>query len=132
MPGSRYKLVHETLRLFIAERGEHIFKKSLPREVVELVKSIQGEKEEKVVYRSTKEEIDSRMVELGKLMRHFIGQFKKHEYSRYGALKAVFEQQYSVADDKTVLPLDNENISAKFIQSPMTPTATTSTRTATR
>ena len=115
---SRYELVHETLRLFIAEREEHIFKKSLPREVFALIESIQGEKGEKVVYRSTKEEIDTRMVELGKLMHRFIGLFKKHDYGRYATLKSVFEQQYSVGDDKTVLPLEKENISAKSVQSP--------------
>ena len=115
---SRYELIHETLRLFIDEREEHIFKKSLPKEVFTLIESIRGEKGDKVVYRSTKAEIDTRLVELGKLMYRFIGLFKRYDYGRYKTLKTVFEQQYSVSEDKTVLPLENREISAKSIQSP--------------
>src|SRR5690554_4473160 len=115
---SRYELIHETLRLFIAEREDHIFKKSLPKEVFSLIESIQGEKGNKVVYRSTKAEIDTRLVELGELMYRFIGLFKRYDYGHYRTLKTVFGQQYRVSGDKTVLPLDNKEISAKSIQSP--------------
>ena len=115
---SRYELIHETLRLFIAEREEHIFKKSLPKEVFSLIESIRDEKGNKVVYRSTKAEIDSRLVELGELMYRFIGLFKRYDYGHYRTLKTVFGQQYRVSGDKTVFPLDNKEISAKSIQSP--------------
>ena len=89
---SRYELIHETLRLFIAEREEHIFKRSLSKEMFSLIESIRGETGNKVVYRSTKEEVDARFLELGKLMYLFINLFKKHDYGQYGTLKAVFEQ----------------------------------------
>jgi hypothetical protein len=115
---SRYELVHETLRLFIAEREEHIFKKSLSKEMFSLIESIRSEKGNKVVYRSTKAEIDSRFVELGKLMYRFIELFKRYDYGMYGTLKTVLEQQYVVSSDKTILPLENEKVSAKSIQSP--------------
>ncbi|MDD4592384.1 MAG: hypothetical protein PHG06_18440 [Parabacteroides sp.] len=115
---SRYELIHETLRLFIAEREEHIFKKSLPKEVFSLIESIRDEKGNKVVYRSTKAEIDARFVELGNLMYLLIKLFKGYDYGWYGTLKTVFEQQYRVSEDKIVLPLENEKVSAKSIQSP--------------
>jgi hypothetical protein len=115
---SRYELIHETLRLFIAEREEHIFKKSLPKEVFSLIESIRDEKGNKVVYRSTKAEIDARFVELGNLMYLLIKLFKGYDYGWYGTLKTVFEQQYLVSEDKIVLPLENEKVSAKSIQSP--------------
>ncbi|MDD3893276.1 MAG: transposase [Bacteroidales bacterium] len=115
---SRYELIHETLRLFIDERQDHIYNKSLPKEVFSLIESIQGETGNKVLYRSTKEEVDERFVELGKLMYRFIGLFKRYDYGHYQALKTVFEQQYSVSKDKIVLPLDKEKVSAKSIQSP--------------
>lgn len=115
---SRYELIHETLRLFIDERQEHIFKKSLSKDMFSLIKSIQGETGNKVVYRSTKAELDGRFVELGKLMHLFIGLFKKHGYGQYQTLKTVFEQQYTVGKDKAVLPLEKEKVSAKSIQSP--------------
>jgi hypothetical protein len=115
---SRYELIHETLRLFITEREEHIFKKSLSKEMFSLIESIRSEKGNKVVYRSTKAEIDARFVELGKLMYQFIELFKRYDYGMYGTLKTVFEQQYSVSSEKIILPLENEKVSAQSIQSP--------------
>jgi len=115
---SRYELIHETLRMFIAEREEFIFKKSLSKEEFSLIKNIQGEDGNKVVYRSTKSEIDTLFIALGKLMYRFIGLFKANNYGQYQTLKTVFEQQYSLSKAKIVLPLENEKISAKSIQSP--------------
>jgi hypothetical protein len=115
---SRYELIHETLRLFIAEREEFIYKKSMSKDEFSLIKSIQDETGNKVVYRSTKSEIDTRLIALGKLMYRFVLLFKSNNYGEYQILKTVFEQQYSVSKDKMVLPLEKEKISAKSIQSP--------------
>jgi hypothetical protein len=115
---TRYELIHEMLRLFIAEREEFIYMKSMSSYELSLIKSIQGETGNKVVYRSTKLEIDARFIPLGKLMYQFIGLFKANNYGQYQTLKTVFEQQYSVSKEKMVLPLENEKISAKSIQSP--------------
>ena len=115
---SRYELIHETLRLFITEREEFIFKKSLSKTELSLIKNIQGETGNKVVYRSTKLEIDAQLIALGELMYRFIGLFKSNSYGQYQTLKSVFEQQYAVDKKKIVLPLENEKISAKSIQSP--------------
>jgi len=115
---SRYELIHETLRQFIVEREEFIYKKSLSKDELSLIKSIQDETGNKVVYRSTKSEIDTRLIALGKLMYHFVMLFKSNNYGQYKTLKTVFEQQYSVSKEKMVLPLENEKISAKSIQSP--------------
>jgi len=115
---TRYELIHETLRLFISERQEFIYKKSLSKEEFSLIKSIEGETGNKVVYRSTKVEIDERFISLGKLIYRFINLFKSNPYGQYETLRTVFEQQYSVSKEKFVLPLENEKISAKSIQSP--------------
>ncbi len=115
---SRYELIHETLRLFIAEREEFIYKKSMSKDEFSLIKSIQDETGNKVVYRSTKSEIDTRLIALGKLMYRFVLLFKSNNYGEYQILKTVFEQQFSVSKDKMVLPLEKEKISAKSIQSP--------------
>jgi hypothetical protein len=115
---SRYELIHETLRMFIVDREEFIYKKSLSKDEFSLIKSIQQETGNKVVYRSTKSEIDTRLIALGKLMYRFVLLFKSNNYGEYKTLKTVFEQQYSVSKDKIVLPLENEKISAKSIQSP--------------
>lgn len=44
--------------------------------------------------------------------------FKKHDYGTYQTLKSVFEQQFTITPDKSILPLENDKISAKSIQSP--------------
>ena len=115
---TRYELIHETLRLFIAERQEFIYKKSLSKEEFLLIRNIEGETGNKVVYRSTKVEIDQQFIALGLLMYRFINLFKSNPYGQYQTIKTVFEQQFSVSKEKLVLPLENEKISSKSIQSP--------------
>ncbi len=117
---SRYELVHETLRLFIKERREHIYKKSLSESDFKLTQRIEDEDGEKVVYRSTKAEIEANFLALGKLMHRFIHLFKDHPEGQYRILKTVFNQQYT-CEEKLVLPLENEEISADSIQSPHDP-----------
>lgn len=115
---SRYELVHETLRLFVTEREEFIYKRNLSQQELKLTHSLLEETGDKVVYRSTKDEIDARFLALGKLMYRFVNLFKSYPYGQYQTLKAVFEQQFSVDKSKTILPLENEKVSAKSIQSP--------------
>lgn len=115
---SRYELIHETLRLFIEEREDIIMKKNLSKDQFLLIESIQKETGNKVVYRSTKAEIDTQIIALGNLMFLFVKLFEKHSNGQYQILKAVFEQQFSVSAEKVVLPLDNDKISSKSIQSP--------------
>ncbi len=117
---TRYELVHETLRLFIIERSEYIYKKSLSMHDFELIQSIEDESGDKVVYRSTKSEIDANFLSLGQLMHLFIRLFKTYPGGQYDILKAVFDQQYSCVE-KVVLPLEKEKINATSIQSPHDP-----------
>ncbi len=117
---TRYELVHETLRLFIKERSEFIYKRSLSKDDFELIESIEGESGDKVVYYSTKSEIDARFLALGNLMYRFIRLFKNYPGGQYDILKTVFNQQYS-CKEKVVLALEKEKISADSVQSPHDP-----------
>jgi hypothetical protein len=117
---TRYELVHETLRLFIKERREYIYKRSLSKDDFKLIESIEGESGDKVVYYSTKSEIDARFLALGNLMYRFIRLFKIYPGGQYDILKTVFNQQYS-CKKKVVLALEKEKISADSIQSPHDP-----------
>ena len=117
---SRYELVHETLRLFIKERRGYIYKRSLSKYDLELIKSIEGESGDKVVYYRTKSEIGSRFLALGNLMYLFIRLFKNYPGGQYDILKAVFNEQYS-CKEKVVLALENEQLSTSSIQSPHDP-----------
>ena len=115
---SRYELVHETLRLFIDEREGFIYKRTWGKQEMALIKEILGESGSKVVYRSTKAEIDARFIALGKLMYRLVNLFANYPYGQYKTLQTVFEQQFSVDKQKVVIPLENEKISAKSVQSP--------------
>ncbi len=117
---TRYELVHETLRLFIKERREYIYKRSLSKDDFKLIESIEGESGDKVVYYSTKSEIDARFLALGNLMYRFIRLFKIYPGGQYEILKDVFNGQYS-CKKKVVLALEKEKISADSIQSPHDP-----------
>ena len=117
---TRYELVHETLRLFIKERREYIYKRSLSKDDFKLIESIEGESSDKVVYRSTNSEIEASFLALGKLMHRFTSLFKKYPGGQYDILKTVFNQQYS-CKKKVVLALEKEKISADSIQSPHDP-----------
>lgn len=115
---TRYELVHETLALFIEERSEHIHKRSLSQQEFDLIDHIMDEEGNKFIYRSNKKEVDTRFVALGRLMYRFIKLFKRHDYGTYQTLKAVFDEQFTVTTDKIVLPKENDEISAKSVQSP--------------
>jgi hypothetical protein len=117
---TRYELVHETLRLFIKERREYIYKRSLSKDDFKLIESIEDESGDKVVYRSTNSEIEASFLALGKLMHRFTSLFKKYPGGQYDILKTVFNQQYS-CKKKVVLALEKEKISADSIQSPHDP-----------
>lgn len=80
---TRYELVHEILALFIEERSEHIYKRSLSREEFDLIDHIMDEEGSKFIYRSNKKEVDTRFVALGRLMCRFIKLFKRHDHGTY-------------------------------------------------
>lgn len=107
--------------MFIKEREEHIYKRSLSEAEFSLIAQIMEEEGGKVVYRSTKKEIDDRFQALGKLMYRLIKLFKKYDYGAYRTLKSVFEQQFTLTPEKTILPREKEKTSVQSIQSPHDP-----------
>ena len=121
---SRYELIHETLRQFIIQHKGLVDKKNLRKDEKELIKNIAGETGNRVVYRSTKEELSERFLQLGKLMFRFVRLFKNYKMSEYLILKSVFYQQFSVNRSKVVTALENDEISARSIQSPHDPDCT--------
>jgi hypothetical protein len=131
---SRYELVHETLRkaypVIQADQGAL----SLNAAEIDLLKSIMGESGDKVVYRSNKEEVESKMVVLGRLIYHIIRQQGEQPSEAMQTLCSVFHNQYQLAEnenendddddgnkaekERCILPRAKEEISAKSIQSP--------------
>lgn len=114
---SRYELIHETVRLFFRNNIE-AQRINLTEEENELIQSILGETGDKAVYRRTKDEIDTGLVGLGRLMYHIIKQLGESDIKEYQTLKTVFSQQYEINEDGTVQPKDGKSIDAGSIQSP--------------
>lgn len=116
---SRYELIHETLRLFlkkITDAGPLAF---LTEDERALTVSIASEKGDKVVYRSSKEEVVSRLERLGVLIYKLLSFFKDEKTKALKTLETVFSQQFSINEESgQVLPLPKEQIKADSVQSP--------------
>jgi hypothetical protein len=115
---SRYELIHETLSLFLKQAkadGElDTIEKKEQEELDELLK-IQGNK---VVFICTSKEVNERLRKLGVLIYKLLALFAACKTNAYVTLKKVFEEQFEIIDDNTVISRPKENISAKSIQSP--------------
>lgn len=117
---TRYELVHETLRVFYQEiRGS----KKIGKETAEVLEELLGTEGSKIVYRSTDEEVRTRLQELGELIWSVLAMFGELESEKYGLLVRVFEEQFEIVNG-TVKAREKEKISAKTVQSPHDPDAT--------
>ncbi|GHT86774.1 hypothetical protein FACS1894137_12820 [Spirochaetia bacterium] len=125
---SRYGIVHETVRLFYGVNEAAIREKLEPAEQ-EALKNIYREESSSVTYRSTKEELDKKFVELGALMYILVTMFKFMAGQReYHTMERVFEEQYKIeqaeGEKKTIaVPREKTEISAKNVQNPSDPDA---------
>lgn len=115
---SRYELVHETLRLFCSKTDFTKLEGTLSPSELELVKSLLAEKGNKVVYRCSGEEVRIRLIDLGMLAYKLLGVFEGSSQDHYGTLSRLFEEQFEVGEQRTVVPKSKESIAADSIQSP--------------
>jgi hypothetical protein len=119
----REGIVHERIRQFYRENEAAVEGKLKAAEVAAL-KGVAGESGSAVTYRSTKEEVEKKFGEIGKLMYALVKSFKGLGGQRaYDTLKRVFEEQYRVVqaegEKKTVAaPRDTEKAGAKSMESP--------------
>lgn len=112
---SRYELIHETLRLFYNEvKKNKKIDEATDSQLSELLK-LEGNK---IVYTSSNEEIQNRLLELGTLIYKISPLFSSSKSARYQTLQRVFKEQYSVDENKLVVARKKEEISAKSVQSP--------------
>ena len=126
---SRYELIHNTLKLFhknFYKEQLDIFKlnngKLLDEKNYKLLNEFIEEKSSNTVYKSTSDEINTRIVSLGNLISAILKTLENSKNSDYLILKRVFEEQYNAVEinkiDIKVEPKKNKEISAKSIQSP--------------
>lgn len=116
---TRYELIHETLRLFLKEIAPTCSLDFLTEDERSLFRKIVSEKGDKVVYRSSKEEVCTRLQEFGSLIYKILSSFKGSVSENYKTLETVFGQQFSKDKESgRVLPLAKEQIKSDSIQSP--------------
>ncbi len=113
---TRYELIHQTISHF-CHKSEQKLKGLLSEKEQEQITAICNEKGEKVVYRSTREEIQKRLMELGLLMYKLTQIFDDSAGERYAILTRVFNEQYRIESELVVLR-PKEELSAKNVQSP--------------
>ncbi len=115
---SRYELIHLATSQFYKDMPEKVLKKQMGRKDRLALAELLKEEGNKVVYRSTKEELFERMNELGQLISRLLRVHKANAH--YEVLKKIFAEQYEKVDGGVILR-EREKISASSIQSPDDP-----------
>lgn len=113
---SRYELVHESLRLFWKEQGSSL-QKDMEPQMIEQLEVILMDKGNKVVYRHSREELKSKLEELGILIFKLL-QLPSMVASKYHTtLSLIFAQQFKLEQEAVVLRT-KEEITSDSVQSP--------------
>lgn len=116
---SRYELVHETLRLFY--KSIQSPKDLLETDLFNSLNNVLKEEGNKVVYRSSREEVKTKLGELGLLIDRLIQVKGLPRDERYDTLYSVFTEQFEVKEDdssRIVVSKAKEDIKANSVQSP--------------
>src|SRR6056297_784687 len=120
---SRYEIIYHTLIRFynvLDNKG----KKKLTAKIRRQIEELAGEEAKKIVYRSNKSEIESRLQSLGPLMYKLVRGFTNNKTEQYQLLCRVFEEHYELTKDKQVVLRQRALIQSDSIQSPHDPDST--------
>lgn len=118
---SRYELVHETLRMFCSKTEFGGVGDLLSDPEKNLIEALIGEMGNKVVYRCSGDEINTRLVDLGILAYRLLRLFEGSSTEYYKLLSRLFGEQFDVDGDSNVVPKPKETISSDSLQSPHDP-----------
>ena len=114
---SRFEVVHLTLCDYIKKLGTKSTLKLSDADRL-LINEIAGEDSQKIVYRSTKDEIKLRMINLGLLIYKVLRTNSADKSEDFQLLQRVFDEQYKVQQDQQVELRTKEEISSGSVQSP--------------
>jgi Transposase domain (DUF772) len=117
---SRYEIIHHTLVSFYKTLDESMLF-LLPASDRKQLKYLSEEEPLKTVYRTTREEIKSRMQSMGILVYKMVNLFTDQTSDQYMLLKRVFGEQYKVAENQQVELRPKEEIASGSVQSPHDP-----------
>jgi hypothetical protein len=117
---SRYEIIHHTLCRFYKTLDKQE-KSRLSAMDKEQLREFIKEEPQKTVYRSTREEIKSRLQSIGTLVYKIVNTFTGQESEQYQLLCRVFGEQYKVAEDQQIQLRPREEIDSDSVQSPHDP-----------
>ena len=118
---SRYEIIHQTFVLFCKTLNESDFS-SFSEEENQQLGHLLKEEPLKTVYRSTRENIQTRMQSIGILVHKTLQLFSSHNSEPYQLLQRVFREQYKVeGNGQKVVLRPKEEISSDSVQSPHDP-----------
>jgi Transposase domain (DUF772) len=112
---TRYELVHETFRLFYNEVKQGGKLEGATKEILDELLKMEGNK---ITYTCSSGEVKTRLQQLGALIYNVLPLFSAADATHYQTLNKVFEQQFVVEENKTVVSREKEEITAQSIQSP--------------
>lgn len=117
---SRYEIVHESLRLFYKEliKTSSSSNSILNKDITEELTSVLKEEGSKVVYRSCREEIKTKIHKLGILIDKILGLVPMPEVQQYQTLCRVFHDQFRLDENKLLITRPREEITSSSVQNP--------------
>jgi hypothetical protein len=116
---SRYELVHEMLRNYFNYIASILDRLNLDSSDIQLLESIKGESGKKVSYRNTKNDLEPKMLEIGKLIYKIITQLPDDTSKEIENLRRIFKEQYEYKEEGAlIITRPKSEISAESIQSP--------------
>lgn len=118
---SRYEIIHQTFALFCKTLSKRDFSLFSEEEKQQL-RLLFEEEPQKTIYRSTKEDVQTRMQAIGILIYKTLELFPDNNSEAYQLLQRVFREQYRVEEkDKKVELRPKEEIDSGSVQSPHDP-----------
>ena len=112
----RYELVHETLRQAYNSDSK-LINAILSEADIEIMKELSCESGDKVSYRTTNPQLESKLICLGTLMHKIISNIPKTSTKHIEIIRTVFFEQYEIVDDKIVL-MPKKRLLSTNVQSP--------------
>jgi hypothetical protein len=114
---NRYELIHDTLGLFYKGMDKTSPPK-LSSDDLTLLSEVSATTGNKVVYRSTREEIQNKLTTLGILCYKVLSVFEEKENRYYSTLKRLFEEHFRIDENGKAVLRPKEDISSGSLQSP--------------
>ena len=117
---SRYELIHDTLGLFYKAMDKtQPFK--LAADPMASLADISETPGNKIVYHSTREDIQERLLTLGILCYKVLSVYEEHENRYYPTLKRVFDDHFRMGDNGKTELKPKEDLGTDSLQSPFDP-----------